>query len=113
MTIMMVRSYSRSLKKGCSMNLNPKLSVAIAAILGSSSLGYAHQAAAAAAAAEADTGDTIQEITVTAQLRTENMQNVPITIRALTSETITQLNVYTFDAFALYLPNGKYATSVL
>src|ERR1700693_376917 len=111
MTTMMVRSYSRSLKKGCSMNFNPKLSVAIAAILGGSSLGVAHQAAAAAAAAEADTGDTIQEITVTAQRRTENMQNVPITIQALTSETITQLNVQTFDDFVRYLPNVTSASS--
>ena len=71
------------------MNFNPKLSVAIAAILGGSSLGYLHPAAAAGAA-EADTSsDAIQEITVTAQRRTENMQDVPIQIQALTGETLT------------------------
>ena len=44
--------------------------------------------------------DTIQEITVTAQRRTENMQDVPITIQALTGETLKQLNVTTFDDFS-------------
>ena len=58
--------------------MNSKLSYAIAAVLGSSPTGLAY----AAAAAEADTSDTIQEITVTAQRRTENMQDVPITIQA-------------------------------
>jgi iron complex outermembrane receptor protein len=93
------------------MNFNPKLSVAIAAILGGSSLGYVHQAAAAAAA-EADTSsDAIQEITVTAQRRTENMQDVPIQIQALTGETLTQLNVTTFDDFVRYLPNVTSASN--
>src|SRR5260370_4321748 len=88
------------------MNFNPKLSVAIAAILGGSSLGYAHQAAAAAAAAEAEhSSDAIQEIVVTAQRRSENMQDVPIQIRAFTSETLTELNVTTFDDYIKYLPN--------
>jgi outer membrane receptor protein involved in Fe transport len=63
-------------------------------------------AAAAEAAAEADnSSDMIAEITVTAQRRTENMQDVPIQIQALTSETLTQLNVTTFDDYVKYLPN--------
>src|SRR5258708_13793710 len=106
MTTKMVRSYFRSFKsfkKGCSMNFNPKLSVAIAAILGSSSFGYVHLAAAAA---EAETSsDSIQEIVVTAQRRSENMQDVPIQIQALTAETLTQLNVTTFNHYIKYLPN--------
>jgi iron complex outermembrane receptor protein len=92
------------------MNFNPKLSVAIAAILGGSSFGYAHIAAAAAAATETDS-DAIQEITVTAQRRSENMQDVPIQIQALTGETLTQLNVTTFDDFVKYLPNVTSATN--
>jgi hypothetical protein len=59
------------------MNSNPKLSYAIAAILSGSAAGFVH----AAPATEADTSDSIQEIVVTAQRRTENIQNVPITIR--------------------------------
>ncbi len=83
------------------MNSNQKLSYAIAAILSGSAGGYAYGAPAA--------GDTdvnaIQEIVVTAQRRTENVQNVPITIQALTAETLGQLSATTFDDYVKYLPN--------
>ena len=81
------------------MNSNSKLSYAIAAILSGTAGGFAHAATATGPdAAPADTSsDTIQEITVTAQRRTENAQNVPITIQALTGDTLKQLNVTTFD----------------
>ncbi len=60
----------------------------------------------AANAADANSaGDQIQEITVTAQRRSENIQNVPIAIQALTGETLAQLNVTTFDDLIKYLPN--------
>jgi iron complex outermembrane recepter protein len=84
------------------MKSNPKLAYAIGAILSGGVGGLAH----GAAATDSDTSlDQIQEITVTAQRRTENMQNVPITIQALTAETLSQLNVQTFDDFLKYLPN--------
>jgi outer membrane receptor protein involved in Fe transport len=90
------------------MNSNPKLSYAIAVILSGSGAGLAH----AASASDAGTGiDAIQEITVTAQRRTENMQDVPITIQALTAETLTQLNVSTFDDYVKYLPNVTAASN--
>jgi outer membrane receptor protein involved in Fe transport len=76
------------------------LSYAIAAIL-SGSAGFAH----AATATDTEASDSIQEITVTAQRRTENIQNVPITIQALTAETLNQLSVSTFDDYVRYLPN--------
>ncbi|HTV53203.1 MAG TPA: TonB-dependent receptor [Steroidobacteraceae bacterium] len=47
----------------------------------------------------------IEEVTVTAQRRAENIQDVPITIQALTSEQLGQLNVANFDEFIKYLPN--------
>lgn len=85
--------------------MNSKLSCAIAAILSGSAGGMAH-AATAADTGTADTSvDTIQEITVTAQRRTENIQDVPISIQALTGETLSELNVQTFDEFVKYLPN--------
>jgi len=84
------------------MNSNSPLSYAIAAILSGSAADLA--SAATASDANADP-DSIQEITVTAQRRTENMQEVPITIQALTAETLTQLNVTTFDDFVKYLTN--------
>ncbi len=82
------------------MNSNSKLTYAIAAILSGAAVGAAH-----AAAASADSTDQIAPITVTAQRRTENIQNVPIAIQALTSETLNQLSVTTFDDYVRYLPN--------
>jgi iron complex outermembrane recepter protein len=89
------------------MNSNPRLSYAIAAILSGSATGFAH----AAAATDTEAADSIQEITVTAQRRTENIQNVPITIQALTAETLTQLSVSTFDDYVRYLPNVSVASN--
>jgi len=91
------------------MNPNSKLSYAIAAILSGTTGGLAH---AAPATDTADTSsDSIQEITVTAQRRTENIQDVPISIQALTGETLQQLNVTTFDDFVKYLPNVTQASA--
>jgi len=84
-----------------SMISNRKLSCAIAAILTGSFAGFAH----AATATDTEASDTIEEITVTAQRRTENAQNVPIAIQALTAETLNQLSVTTFDDYVRYLPN--------
>ncbi len=84
------------------MNSKSKLSCAIAAILSGAPVGIVH--ADNGTSATADSG-AIQEIVVTAQRRTENAQNVPITLQALTAETITQLHVSTFDDFVRYLPN--------
>src|ERR1700738_2923663 len=89
------------------MNLNPKLSYAIAAILSGSTAGLVH----AASSTDTEVSEGIQEITVTAQRRTENMQNVPITIQALTGEMLKQLNVTTFDDYVKYLPNVTSASN--
>jgi outer membrane receptor protein involved in Fe transport len=92
------------------MNSNQKLSYAIAAILGGSSLGLG-LAHAATATADADTADSegIQEITVTAQRRVQSIQDVPITIQALSGDTLKQLNVQTFDDLLKYTPNVTYS----
>ena len=91
------------------MNSNQKLSYAIAAILSGGVNGLAHAGPATDTAAEAS--DTIAEITVTAQRRTESMQDVPITIQALTADTLEKLNVSTFDDFVKYLPNVTQSTT--
>jgi iron complex outermembrane recepter protein len=91
------------------MNSNGKLSYAIAAILSGSPAGLLY-AAAPVTVTETST-DTIQEITVTAQRRSENIQDVPISIQALTAETLTQLNVQTLDDYIRYLPNVTAASN--
>jgi outer membrane receptor protein involved in Fe transport len=88
--------------------MNSKVSYAIAAILGGASLAtYAAAASAADSPGEASDagGDMLAEITVTAQRRSQNMQDVPISMQALTSETLQQLNVATFDDYIKQLPN--------
>lgn len=76
---------------------------AIAAILGVNVGAVALSAGAADQSAEA--GGSIEEIVVTAQRRTENVQNVPIAIQALTAETLSRLNVTDFDELVRFLPN--------
>jgi len=87
------------------MNSNPKLSCAIAAILSGTSIGISH----AATATDATDSDAIQEITVTAQRRTESVQNVPITIQAVTGQQLKELNVTTFDDLLKYTPNVTFS----
>jgi iron complex outermembrane receptor protein len=89
-------------------NPNTKLSCAIAAIVGNSCAAAVH---AAAVSESGSSSEALQEVTVTAQRRTENMQDVPITIQALTADTLTQLNVTTFDDFVRYLPNVTAASN--
>src|SRR5262249_26942738 len=75
----------------------------VAAILAAVSSGAA--AAAPAADNPEATTSVLEEITVTAQRRTESIQNVPISMQAFTSETLQQLNVQTFDDYIKFLPN--------
>lgn len=86
-----------------------KIRHAVAAILGGVS-GAVYAAEPAAGPGEEVSTEAIAEITVTAQRRTENIQDVPISIQALTAETLSQLNVATFDDYVRYLPNVTVAT---
>ncbi|MFI4868607.1 MAG: TonB-dependent receptor [Steroidobacterales bacterium] len=89
--------------------MNSKISYAVAAILGGASFA-ALAAEPATESTEAGT-DMLAEITVTAQRRTQNMQDVPISMQALTSETLQQLNVSTFDDYIKDLPNVTSASN--
>jgi len=89
------------------MNPSTKLTYAIAAILGGGAIGAVHPASAQSAGTgnANNTSDQLQTITVTAQRRVQNVQDVPITIQALTNKTLTELNVTTFDDLIKYTPN--------
>ena len=52
----------------------------------------------------------LEEIIVTAQKRSENLQNVPISIQALDTKALDQLSVTDFDSYAKYLPSLSYQT---
>ncbi|MBS0332079.1 MAG: TonB-dependent receptor plug domain-containing protein, partial [Proteobacteria bacterium] len=86
------------------MRTNQACARAVAAILS------AQAAAALGAEATAPQGG-IEEIIVTAQRRTENVQNVPIAIQAFTSENLQQLNVTNFDDLLKFLPNVSAPTA--
>jgi outer membrane receptor protein involved in Fe transport len=95
--------------------MNSKVSYAVAVILGGTSLGASLSAAADESAADtsAEVGgtDSLAEITVTAQRRTQNMQDVPISMQALTEQTLQQLNITTFDDYIKDLPNVTAASN--
>ncbi|MFT6047520.1 MAG: iron complex outermembrane receptor protein [Arenicella sp.] len=69
-----------------------KLSYAVAVAIGAS-------LAAGYASAE------LEEIVVTATKRTESAQDIPVTVQAISGETLRQLGVGTFDEYVKYLPN--------
>src|SRR6266478_4790378 len=89
--------------------MNSKISYAVAAILGGSSC-VAYAAEPAAGGSEA-ASDALAEITVTAHRRTQNIQDVPISMQALTAQTLQQLNVSTLDDYIKYLPNVTTASN--
>ena len=59
----------------------------------------------AANSSAAGSTNELTTIIVTAQRRTENIQDVPISMQALTSQTMQQLHIQTFDDYVKYLPN--------
>src|ERR1700734_1141739 len=88
------------------MKYNAQIAAAVAAILGVPAAAWAQSANTEAGASE-----SLAEVVVTAQRRTESLQDVPITIQALTSDTLEKLGgVTTFDDFVKYLPNVSTAS---
>lgn len=71
------------------------------------SSGIAAPALAQLAAADAPASE---DIIVTAQKRSESLQRVPISIQALTTEKLDQLQVRSFNDYAAYLPSVSFTT---
>jgi iron complex outermembrane receptor protein len=90
------------------MKPNSKISAAVAAILWAPSTTLVFAAPADTAAATA-TGGELQEVVVTAERRTENVQDVPITIQAITGDQLRQLNVVSFSDLLKYTPNVTFS----
>jgi iron complex outermembrane receptor protein len=88
-----------------SLKSNYKVYCAVTAILGAHAAAAADATPAEATPAEAESAPSISEIVVTATRREESIQNVPITVQALTGDTLQKLNVTTFDDFVKYVPN--------
>ncbi len=74
-------------------------------------LPLASTALIAGASQAADTEEnSLEEITVTAQKRTEDLQKVPISIQVLGGEKLQQLQITSFDDYAKYLPSVSYVS---
>ncbi|HSI18435.1 MAG TPA: TonB-dependent receptor [Sphingomonas sp.] len=67
-------------------------------------------AAPAAQAPEQQPDATVPDIIVTAQKRSESLQSVPISIVALTSAKLDQLNISNFNSYAAQLPSVTFQT---
>jgi iron complex outermembrane receptor protein len=72
------------------------------AVLAAIPAAYAQQAQPATQAGGAGTGG-LEEIVVTAQKRAENLQDVPISIQALDTAKLEQLNITDIDDYVKYL----------
>jgi iron complex outermembrane receptor protein len=64
-----------------------------------------------AMAADTASGNSVglEEVVVTAQRRTENLQDVPITIQAVSGEQLQRLNVTTMTELLKYTPNVTFS----
>ena len=80
------------------------VSVALAA---AAHAGYA--ADAPAASDDESTGPAVAEIVVTAQRRSESIQDVPITVQAITGAELQKLNVNSAEDLLKYTPNVTYS----
>jgi iron complex outermembrane recepter protein len=93
--------------------LNPNTTVtrAVFAVLSSAAAMFtsAHAAGSTNSAASASDA-TLEEVIVTAQRKTESLQNVPIAVSVLTGETLAQLSVTNFEDYAKYIPNVTAST---
>ena len=88
------------------MKFNHKVAYAVSTVLS----GYG---AASWAATDVDTTGTyeIQEIVVTSERREESLQNVPITVQAITGTELQDLNLQTTEDILRYTPNVTFASN--
>ena len=95
----MTRSRRRKLLRAASRSGRLPLA---SAVLAAVPVAYAQQAQPA----QAGVGETggLEQIVVTAQKRTENLQDVPISIQALDTAKLEQLNISDIDEYVKYLP---------
>lgn len=67
--------------------------------------------AAYAQAAQAPQATSLEEVVVTAQKRSENLQDVPVSIQAMGGEKLEQLHVAAFVDYVKYLPSVSFTTN--
>lgn len=65
----------------------------------------------AARADDGNPGGALEEVVVTAQKRSENLQDVPLSIAALGAQQLEELHVQNFDDYVKYLPSVTMRTT--
>ncbi len=80
-----------------------------AILLASTVLGAASSSlaatAAASGAADANNTTSLSEVIVTATKRSENLQNVPMSIQAIDTKKLNQLNITNFNDYVRFIPS--------
>ena len=100
----MTRSRSRKLRRRQAVKRNPTMRMGVSVTVASVLL-----ASMSTARADDETGG-LQEVVVTANKRAENLQDVPISVQALGTAKLEELNVQNFDDYVKYLPSVSYQT---
>ena len=77
------------------------LASAIAAVFAGVPVAYAQQ--------KAESSNTLDEVVVTAQKRSEKMQDVPVAIIALGTQKLEELHVVNLDDYVKFLPSVSYS----
>ena len=96
-----------SMKFSTSRRMLATLLASVALVPGSALAQSAETPAAEDAASTADDGDII----VTAQKREQTLQSVPLSIQALSSKKLEQLNITNFNDFTALLPSVSFQSS--
>src|ERR1700689_4132271 len=86
-----------------------RLSLAIATAL--SGAATVHMAPALAADASTETSPTLEEVIVTARKRTENLQDVPISIDVYTAKDLQNLGISQFEDYATMTPSISFVSA--
>ena len=91
-------------RPGVILKTNHKITCAVLAALSA----HACYAADAADSSDASSSDSLQLVTVTAQRRAQSIEDVPITIQAMTGQQLQDLNITTMQDVIKYLPNVSF-----
>src|SRR5215510_1543477 len=78
----------------------------------SASIGAVLAAAAMTASGAEESGSLLEEIVVTAQKRSENLQEVPVAVSAYTSETRDLIGISSIQDLTNFTPGLSYSTTL-
>src|SRR6185312_8398352 len=90
------------------LKINHKVTAAVLAALTAHGTCFAADAPDSGAS---DAPDSELTVTVTAQRRAESVQDVPITVQAITGDQLKRLNVASFDDIVKFLPNVSFGSN--